>query len=268
MSQHSPPQNNTTPTNKTFKQPYKKRVIDASPTANTFTKQDFEEMVQNAIKTAMISFKLEVEKLFDEKIKQYETENFIMEQTVDQLEEKLKKVEESIEVLKEKNTTLEKELRENKNDVNDLEQYGRRWNLRIFGIEEKGNEENCKQHIVDLCKTKLNITISENDIDAAHRVGARHDNRPRGIIVRFYRRTIRNTIIRARSALKGSRITVREDLTRLNAALLNRASNHPRVDRTWTWNGKVNALGKNGHRVVLTPSCDIDSVLDITTLGH
>ena len=117
-----------------------------------------------------------------------------MEQKVDQLEEKLKRVEESVEVLKEKNnnTTLEKELRENKNDVNDLEQYVSRRNLRIFGIEEKGNEENCKAHIVDLCKTKLKINITENGIDAAHKVGGRHENRPRGNIVRFYRRTIRN----------------------------------------------------------------------------
>ena len=32
-------------------------------------------------------------------------------------------------------------------------------------------------------------------------------------------------------ALKGSAISIREDLTRLNQALLNRAMNHPRVDR-------------------------------------
>ena len=123
-------------------------------------------------------------------------------------------------------------MRENKNDVNDLGQYVSRWNLRIFGIEEKGNEENCKAHIVDLCKTKLKINITESDIDAAHKVGARHENRPRGNIVRFYRRTIRKDIvvIRARNALKGSRVTVREDLTRLNAELINRATNHPRVD--------------------------------------
>ena len=88
------------------------------------------------------------------------------------------------------------------------------------------------------------------------------------IIVRFYRRTIRNDIIRARRALKGSAVSIREDLTRLNQALLNRAMNHPRVDRAWTWNGKINVVGHNGNRVTLTPFCDIDSVLDIANLGH
>ena len=88
------------------------------------------------------------------------------------------------------------------------------------------------------------------------------------IIVRFYRRTIRNDIIRARRALKGSAVSIREDLTRLNQALLNRAMNHPRVYRAWTWNGKINVVGHNGNRVTLTPFCDIDSVLDIANLGH
>ena len=65
-----------------------------------------------------------------------------------------------------------------------------------------------------------------------------------------------------------SAISIREDLTRLNQALLNRAMNHPRVDRAWTWNGKINVVGHNGNRVTLTPFCDIDSVLDIANLGH
>ena len=42
-----------------------------------------------------------------------------------------------------------------------------------------------------------------------------------------------------RKLLKGSPITIREDLTRMNQALINRAVNHPRIERAWSsWNGK------------------------------
>ena len=272
MSERFSPKVKSTPKQK--EPPHKKRQLststqsDESMVSMTFTKEEIESMIKNAIASAITSFKSEIEKLFIDKLNQYESEHFILEKQVDDLEKKLKETEECVQNLNGKNVILEKELNENKTNINDLEQYGRRWNLRIFGIEEKGKDENCKQHIIDLCKNKLNIDITDNDIDAAHRVGASHNNRPRGIIVRFYRRTIRNDIIRARRALKGSAVSIREDLTRLNQALLNRAMNHPRVDRAWTWNGKINVVGHNGNRVTLTPFCDIDSVLDIANLGH
>ena len=54
----------------------------------------------------------------------------------------------------------------------ELEQYGRRWCLRIESVPVVENEtsEDAFNNVLDMCK-KGNINISEIDIDRAHRIG-------------------------------------------------------------------------------------------------
>ena len=89
----------------------------------------------------------------------------------------------NMEKLQVENDKLKNENFELKQQLNDLDQYGRRMNLRFLGIEEETNE-NCEAKIADLIKNKLKI---KNDIfiDVAHRVGRKGNERPRPIIVRF-----------------------------------------------------------------------------------
>ena len=61
---------------------------------------------------------------------------------------------------------------------NNIEQYGRRWSLRIHGHPQKDRNEDCKKEVVDIIKTKLHINdISVSDIDDAHRIGRKHTDR-------------------------------------------------------------------------------------------
>ena len=50
------------------------------------------------------------------------------------------------------------------------EQYSRKSNIKIYGMEENKNE-NSKKVVFDMCKKDLKLEIHEKDIDAAHRVG-------------------------------------------------------------------------------------------------
>ena len=69
---------------------------------------------------------------------------------------------------------------------NNIEQYGRRWSLGIHGHPQKDRNEDCKKEVVDIIKTKLHINdISVSDIDAAHRMGRKHTDRPQAIIFNF-----------------------------------------------------------------------------------
>jgi len=115
--------------------------------------------------------------------------------------------------------------------------------------------------VVKFCWEKLHIQgIDYADIDVAHLVLRQQNGsaevttqKAPTVLVRFYRREHRDLVIRQRRRLKGTGLTVIEDLTSLNVDTFNRARNSPLVDRSWTWNGKVYGLLKSGKKVLIKP---------------
>ena len=65
---------------------------------------------------------------------------------------------------------LQKKIEEDEWSLNRLEQYGRKWNLRIFGIKDK-NEEDAKGAVVEFAEKQLGFKIKRKDIDIANRTG-------------------------------------------------------------------------------------------------
>ena len=74
-----------------------------------------------------------------------------------------------------------------KNQINDLEQYGRRDMVEIHGIERKENEDT--NNLVLKIAKKVNADISNDDIDISHRI-SKKDNA--SIIVKFINRKKRS----------------------------------------------------------------------------
>ena len=96
----------------------------------------------------------------------------------------------------------------------------------------------------------LDIT---KDIDRSHRTGAVRNStmssskaskkeRPRPIIVKLTTYRKRREIILNKKKLKGSGITIAEDLTLKNQELLKSARKSPKVVTAWTSDGRVIAL--------------------------
>ncbi|KAI4467131.1 l1 transposable element-related [Holotrichia oblita] len=98
------------------------------------------------------------------------------------------------------------------------EQYSRSNNLRVFGLPETPTE-NVENTIVELCEKKLGIKITANDIDSCHRLSGKEGSQ-RPIIVKFCRRSVRDIIFKFKRKLKGSKIIIREDLTKRRFAVL------------------------------------------------
>ena len=103
--------------------------------------------------------------------------------------------------------------------------YIRRNNLRIFGVEEAtgrdGREETpeaCERKVLQIFNKKLKVKVDPADIEAVHRLGGRkteprhagastqqQQRQPRGIIVRFVNRRLRDSVLYARRELRGTR---------------------------------------------------------------
>ena len=85
--------------------------------------------------------------------------------SIKQVQEQIKNVLEANEKMRNENIKLE-------NRVDDLEQYGRRWSLRINGIpmEERETAQNVRDKVAKIISDE-NIDIPHFAIDRAHRVG-------------------------------------------------------------------------------------------------
>ena len=151
---------------------------------------------------------------------------------------------------------------------NNNEQYSRKSNIRIFGLDET-NQENCKQKVIGFIHNKLHLKdITSNDIDVAHRVGPISRVKTRPMLVKLHNRDQKMSILTARKQLKHSGLSVAEDLTKKNVELLNRLKNHHRIESTWSWNNKLYAKGINGAIIRISLFCNVDTLLDVANVGN
>lgn len=147
--------------------------------------------------------------------------------------------------------------------TDELEQYQRRNNLRIHGLEEVSGEDT-DAIVADLCRNRLSLDLPTEAISRSHRVGKQQTpgrdgkRRHRPIIVQFTSYQNRRLVFNSKKRLKGSGITITEDLTAQRAAVYRRAVELHGVRRSWTMDGRVQWLDKDGRRGVATRMVDLD----------
>ena len=180
----------------------------------------------------------------------------IAEVVDEKIMKRIEKCESDVHELAGRVTALESSSKENddlvngitnlEKEVNDIEQYSRRNSLRVSGIPEKLNEST-DELVKKLAEDKLNVRIADQDIDRSHRVGKiinvtgdeNTKTRHRQILIKFTNYDARNKIILSRSKLKGSGITIHEDLTRKNQTLLSKTSKKQGVVSAWSKDGRI-----------------------------
>jgi hypothetical protein len=167
-------------------------------------------------------------------------------------EEKLQKQQEVID-------GLQRRLKQAEIENNRLEQYSRRSHLRIHGLKLDDGDD-CKEAVCRFINTHLSLdsAVQPRDLDAAHKLPLRQVDteasqtvakegtnkaRPRVpvIIVRFHARDLRDSVIKSRKQLKGSGISITEDLTVKNVLLLKRLQRCAHFQAAWSWEGKIYA---------------------------
>ena len=107
-------------------------------------------------------------------------------------------------------------------ELNDVQQYLRRYDLRIFNVPVSAiaNKE-VFDWIFEYFTQKLGVNINEKDIDRAHRIGKERGGKVQ-IIVRFCSWQPRCLVFRNR---KNGNYPIRVDLTKRNMAFFNDIKN-------------------------------------------
>lgn len=103
--------------------------------------------------------------------------------------------------------------------ANYQEDYNRRNNLHITGIEEQQGEtwEQTAVQVKKIIENKLQLPGIE--LERANRVGPRRESGPRPVVVRFLRFPDRQAVMRNVTKLRGSRIYINEDLCPASQAI-------------------------------------------------
>ena len=185
------------------------------------------------------------------------------------IENELDNVKKDVFSVRKENADLKDQMRQQdqrmqrvRSDLNDEEQYDRRWNLRVFNVKEPtgATAEDCGRKCCQIFTDLIGVGTTEADLEAAHRTGQHLDGRRRAIIVRFRSRKLRDKVLADRKKLKGKGVSVDEDLTAANSRLVREAFKHSFSLSSWSSKGKVFVKLKNGKTVRIIYGSDIDSL--------
>lgn len=164
-------------------------------------------------------------------------------------QEKLDAQDKKIKTLENQVSDLKAEIEEIKLEKDMNEQYSRRNNLRIFGVQERP-EEKTNEILFKIIKDKLNIELNKNDIEVCHRIGVKKVNSDRPIMIKFTSNIIRNEVFYKKKNLKGSKITIREDLTKMRKEIVSSAVEEFGAKNVWTQGGRVYVHRNNQNHVI------------------
>lgn len=131
-------------------------------------------------------------------------------------------------------------------ELEELKQYSRRNNIRVFGSPESAGEIT-DDVVIDIMVKQLGVELRSSDIDRSHRVGKPGGPKARPIIVKLTSHKKKREILKEKKKLKKSKISVHEDLTRYRHSLLIATQKSDRVTTCWTMDGKVFANVPSTH---------------------
>ena len=134
-----------------------------------------------------------------------------------------------------------KQIQDIKIQLNRQQQYSRKDNIRIFGLEESASNEDCKQVVCNFINHSLKVNIQPSDISAAHRLPKSGKQTHKPMIVRLKDRSQRQAILQVRRKLKGSHKSIGEDMTKDNVKLVAEAEASKCFKSVWFYNGRVKA---------------------------
>ena len=255
-------------------------------------KNEFSKLFDTKLDKLMTTMKEEIIESVTHRIEVLEGDLHDCQVNNDALCEKVKSMEKT---LKDKTDTIEnlkKESEDQKQDIerlqyaledsdrafygrsNELEQYSRRNNIRIWGIPEAEGEEDAQatiDRVVKVLNEKLGAKLTSYDIDIAHRIGKKKKIKKSGrcIIVKFLSRMSKIKCLKDRKTrLKGTNIFIQEDLTNLNYSVYMAARSNDEVQKCWTIDGSVYVVMKGSEEITRIEYPDYQDWLDFVDDGE
>lgn len=118
-----------------------------------------------------------------------------------------------------------------------LETHSRRKVLLLHGLPED-SKENVASRVHEVFSSRMKLTqVRPENIESCHRLGTAKKDRTRPVLVRFAIYKCRSAVWNAKTALKGTRISMSEFLTKSRQNIFAAARKHFGIKNCWTTDG-------------------------------
>ena len=167
--------------------------------------------------------------------------------------------------LKEENERMKTSLRRIKMQRNHLEQWTRKWNIRIWGLKDDETETvgNCMSKVISFFQCELGLTnFAPDRLDVAHRLGRYRQSQNRAVIVRFLHLTDRTLVLQTKARLIGGPFGIAEDLTAENHKLLGVVREKAGKGNAWSRDGTIFARLQSGRVVKVDEATPLSDYFD------
>lgn len=218
--------------------------------------QTLTEVVTNSVKAEVTQFLSNLDSLVILSFQNKDVIESIKPILLDTFEKSIQvKIDEVKQEVDKSVKLLKNQLERAESKIDDMEAYDRRNNLVFTGLPDS-TMKSTDELVIDLCKNKLNVDVSINDIQRSLRLGridsaSDTTSKPRPIIVRFVSYRVRQDIYQARKSLRQRRecvdIYVNENLTVKKMGLLREVKSMKFFKSVYTRDGRVFAWFNDRH---------------------
>ncbi|KAK6181951.1 hypothetical protein SNE40_009727 [Patella caerulea] len=140
------------------------------------------------------------------------------------------------------------------------EQYSRKNNIRVLGLQNDSDLDN-KQAFIQSIQRCVDISIKSEENQAIHPLPARDRNKPVITLVKLSNTDIKGKIMMKKKQLSEKGITCHDDITKKNLTLMNRAKDTDICEKAWYFNGQIYAKAVNKVKVKIDLYDDIQHKL-------
>lgn len=180
-----------------------------------------------------------------------------------ELKEKLDEAVNTIKEIQKEAVDNDKLAKEAIRKANANEQYSRKNNVKIMDLPESSEETEISltRLVCELFRDKANIILEPQSIEAIHRIPGK-PNSPKPLLVKFRNNGVKTNVMKARRSMREIGHRLVDDVTRMNAGLINRLTLHNKIDSAWFFNGSVFGKTVEGRRMKFNLYDSIDSTID------
>lgn len=140
-----------------------------------------------------------------------------------------------------------------------LETQSRRKILLIHGVKED-KDENLFHKVTAILSNQMKMSdVQSSAIESCHRLGVKASSRP--ILVRFFNMQVRSSAWKAKTTLKGTKITITEFLTKSRQEVFITARKHFGLKKCWTADGFIIILLPNKSKVKISSVTELKQLI-------
>ncbi|KAI5639156.1 hypothetical protein NE865_08356 [Phthorimaea operculella] len=155
---------------------------------------------------------------------------------------------------------LRSQIAECARSVDDMETRKRRKVLIFNGIPESSDEQ-CQDKIIGIIKKIIKPEDVPDSFQACHRIGQSAEGSVRPILVRFNNLAVKSKVWNGKAKLKGTKVAVKEFLTKSRQSVFMKARQHFGMTNTWTQDGIINIKASDGKRHKLSTAEEFDALV-------